>query len=155
MAQVMVGEFEIPAIVDEMLALGSWPSDNRDWDSRVPAELVRAVLPDEDCFCLEAPPFTTIEENQRRTLELGLRGVWFERFRHPDEIDYAKAVVIADFGWGSDNPIVLDYRHSPPQVMAVTFEYHRDDDLGSGEWEGHWVVIAPSLEELLNNVGLL
>jgi hypothetical protein len=153
MARVMVGEFEIPAIVDEMLRLGTWPSDDaRWWESRAPEQLVRAILPDEGCFCLFSPPFRTLEDDQRMS-----RSRWWKQFldrcRHPDEVDYSKAVMVADFGPGSENPVVLDYRHTPPEVMALSFTFHRDRDPGQ-ELEGHWVVLASTLEELLDKLGL-
>jgi hypothetical protein len=156
MAQVMVGEFELPAIVGEMLRLGTWPTDDSDYFvvSPVPEHLVRAVLPDESGFCLLAPPFRTLELDERISHSRWWKK-WLEGFRHTDEIDYSKAVMVADFGPGSENPIVLDYRRTPPQVMALACVFHRDaPGSGRGEWEGHWVVLASTLEELLDKLGL-
>ena len=150
----MVGDFELPSIVDELLRAGTWPTHNSDYVSRASEHLVRAVLADESCFCLLAPPFRTLEQDENISQNLWWKN-WLEGFRHPSEIDYSKAVMVADFGPGSENPIVLDYRSSPPQVMALTVRFHREaPNSARGEWEGHWVVLASTLEELLDKLGL-
>lgn len=53
-------------------------------------------MPGESEIRLCAPPFHTVD---RDNLE------WFEHFREPGQIDFAKAVIIGDFGPGIDAPI--------------------------------------------------
>ena len=53
-------------------------------------------MPGETEIRLCAPPFHTVD---RDNLE------WFEQFREPGQIDFAKAVIIGDFGPGIDAPI--------------------------------------------------
>ncbi len=62
----------------------------------VAGSLVEAIMPGESEIRLCAPPFHTVD---RDNLE------WFEHFREPGQIDFAKAVIIGDFGPGIDAPI--------------------------------------------------
>ena len=48
-------------------------------------------MPGESEIWLDAPPFHTVD---RDNLE------WFEQFKEPGQIDFAKAVIIGDFGPG-------------------------------------------------------
>jgi hypothetical protein len=71
-------------------------------------------MPGESEIWLDASPFHTVD---RDNLE------WFEQFREPDQIDFAKAVIIGDFGPGSDAPIVIDFSNEPARVKALQITF--------------------------------
>jgi hypothetical protein len=106
----------------------------------------------EDEIWLFGPPFYSVDHN----LE------WFEQFREPGHIDFAKAVIIGDFGPGSDAPIVLDFSDEPAQVKALQITAHPNPRAGRPPWpeganfrlEGHWVTLASSIEEFVDTLGL-
>jgi hypothetical protein len=97
-------------------------------------------------------PFYTVDHN----LE------WFEQFREPGQIDFAKAVIIGDFGPGSDAPIVLDFSDEPAPVKALQITAYPNPRAGRAPWreranfrlEGHWVTLASSIEEFVDALGL-
>ena len=92
------------------------------------------------------PPFHTIadEVNHGNTF-------WVRDLTNYGEIDYSKAVIIADFGIGTDSPIILYYDDDSesPRVMYLKWS-------GSGSDICHsWVCTHSSFEEFANDTGLL
>ena len=149
-----VGEFEVPPLVSELLRQGRWPgSQNYAGRPSVAGNPVEAIMPGESDIWLSAPPFHTVD---RDNLE------WFEQFREPGQIDFAKAVIIGDFGPGSDAPIVLDFSNEPAQVKALQITAYPNPRAGRAPWpeganfclEGHWVTLASSLEEFVETLNL-
>lgn len=63
------------------------------------------------------------------------------------DIDPERCLVIADFGIGSDNPIVLDYAVDPPPVRTQRFE-------GWPRTTVTWFTIADSFDEFVELLGL-
>jgi hypothetical protein len=59
----------------------------------------------------------------------------------PGDIDYDRAVVIADFGLGSDAPIALDYRQSLDCPCVIRYRWSQ-----RGE-RNRWVHVAPSFSQ--------
>jgi len=105
-------------------------------------------MPGESEIWLDPPPFHTVE---RDNLE------WFEQFREPGQIDFAKAVIIGDFGPGSDAPIVIDFSNQPAQVKALQITAYPNQRAGRApcaNFEGHWVTLASSLEEFVRTLSL-
>lgn len=144
----------MPALVDDLLRQGRWP-DSQGYSGRpvVAGSPVEAIMHGENEIWLFGPPFHTVDDN----LE------WFEQFREPGHIDFAKAVIIGDFGPGTESPIVLDFTSEPAQVKALQITgYHPNPRAGSAPWpegysfgfEGHWVTLASSIEEFVERLGL-
>jgi hypothetical protein len=135
-------------LIETMIEAGRWPTE-REYQLVASGQTVTSLAPHESEIRLARPPFHTLEEDNLD---------WFERFRHPDEIDFSQALVVGDFGIGSDNPIVLDYSSSPPAVKALTFSASPNPAWsGSGRRfliEGHWFVVYPTLEEFVRKLGI-
>jgi hypothetical protein len=116
---------------------------------------VRTISPEDSEIWVAAPPFMTLARPKNEW--------WFEKFRHPEEIEYDTAVILGDFGRGSDTPIVLDFSHQPPRVMALSISFHPNAHQKKRPWpeganyllEGHWIVLAATFEEFAEKLGLL
>ena len=93
------------------------------------------LAPGESELFLEPPPFRTLA-----TEITGNPQFWAEHGAL-DEIDPELALVIGDFGLGSDAAIVLDYRRSAdePAVLGLAWS-----DEGN-----HWVELAASFDEFV------
>ena len=76
----------------------------------------------------------------------------------PGQIDLDKAIEIADFGDGSEQPIILDYQVDPSEPSVRRLEWNRLRSEGPGgptfTWANHWVEIAPSFDEFARLLGL-
>jgi hypothetical protein len=94
-----------------LLATGVWPSADgpsmnaQELHPLIPAERVRRFAAEESLICLAPPPFSTIAEIRAR----GGAGDFWERFGALDQIVPDKALIIGDFGIGSDSPVILDF----------------------------------------------
>jgi hypothetical protein len=94
------------------------------------------------------PPFATIAER----VATG-EASWMLPWCAPRELDHARAINIADFGFGSDSPIVLDYRESTDEPSV---RYLRWVDV-TGARPGHpsfgsaneWALLAATFEEFV------
>jgi hypothetical protein len=149
-----VGEFEVPPLVSELLRQGRWPiSRNYAGRPAVARNPFEAIMPGETEIWLSTPPFHTVDSDN---LE------WFEQFREPGQIDFAKAVIIGDFGPGSDAPIVIDFSSEPAQIKALQITAYPNPLAGRAPWpkganfclEGHWVTLASSFEEFVETLNL-
>jgi hypothetical protein len=138
----------LPELIENLIQAGRWPTEH-EYQLVASGRTVKSLAPRESEIHLARPPFHTVEEDNLN---------WFERFRHPDEIDFSQALVVGDFGIGSDNPIVLDYSSSPPAVKALKFSASPNPAWpGTGTRflvEGHWFVISPTLEEFVQRLGI-
>ena len=116
---------------------------------RVPVDRIQLMDQAESALHLYPPPF-------RVSIAWSVRDrPGFERVFAEDEIDRKRLLGIADFGQGSDKPIVLDYQHDLqcPTVLRLEFNLvrtGRDDQQRWGQhkyWDNHWVEVAPSFDE--------
>src|ERR1700738_2080132 len=99
-------DLELPTLVQEMLAQGRWPPPGSNY-ARGPAavgELVEAIEPGWREIWLEPPPFHTRESEVLLWAHPRLEPC-LKQFRNATEIDFSRAVIIGDFGPGSDSPI--------------------------------------------------
>src|SRR6478609_3929776 len=116
-------DFPLPAGLARLIAAGVWPSqkgpsmNEQQLKPLVLAERVQRFAPDETLICLAPPPFGTIAAERAA----GGSGDFWPRFGALHQIDPEKAVVIGDFGLGSDSPIVLDYSRNAvdPPVLRL------------------------------------
>ena len=110
----------------------------------VSADRVRRFAAEETLICLQRPPFRTIA----KVRAAGGAGDFWERFGALDQIDPERALIIGDFGLGSDSPIVLDYARnsSNPPVLRLSW-----GPRGEGN---EWVEGARSFDEFAEMLGL-
>jgi hypothetical protein len=126
--------FELPAALSQLIAAGKWPSASgpsmteQQSQPLVPPERVRLFAPDESLMCLQAPPFHTLAQER----DGGGAGDFWEKFGSLNQIDPERALVIGDFGLGSDSPIILDYADSPSDPTVRRLRWNHDK---SAVWE--------------------
>ncbi|HEY7375333.1 MAG TPA: hypothetical protein VIF57_24450 [Polyangia bacterium] len=124
---------ELPAALKELVAAGAWPLTEQEANRQnlaaapIPAALVQRLVPGEDQIYLFRPPFRTIAERCA-----GPEAKFWREFGALQEIDPARAVVIGDFGLGSDAVIVLDYR-APAEPSLIRLAWT------GGERRPRWV----------------
>jgi hypothetical protein len=109
----------------------------------IPVERVRQFAAEERCICLQPPPFTTLAKLHAA----GPSGFW-ERFGALDQIDPARAVVIADFGIGADAVVVLDYSRDAANPPVLRLRWAPQ---GVGN---EWVQVARDFDEFAAMLGL-
>lgn len=145
--------FRIPDLLNKLILEGVWPNEKwstaqftqQEIDPIIGREGTQKVSPDDDKIVLMRPPFHTIadEVNHDNTF-------WVRDLTNYGEIDYSKAVIIADFGLGSDSPIILYYDDSEsPKVMYLKWSISGSDIHHS------WVCTHSSLEKFAADTGLL
>ena len=66
----------------------------------------------------------------------------------PGDIDPKLSVLIGDLGWGSDQPIALDYRHSRDHPRVLTLEW------SEYALNNRWIEIAPDIQSFAELIGL-
>src|SRR5262245_11736427 len=123
----------LPSELRTLLAAGAWPLKDEEANRQnvlphqIPTTLVERFAPGESQIFLYPPPFPTIAECCECQ-----EGVFWREFGALSEIDPDRAVIIGDFGLGSDAHIVLDYRTQPsPSLLRLAWT--------SGERSTHWV----------------
>jgi hypothetical protein len=140
---VIVDGLAIPARLVDLFESHRWPSDV---EESLTGDAVRSVFPDERYIHLESPPFKTIAAQIERFGSTS----WGHQMAL-DEIDSSKAVIIGDFGRGSDAPIVLDYSEHDlvPCVRRLKWKFEAPHTT-----DNHWVLVASSFHEFAELLGL-
>jgi hypothetical protein len=119
-----VTELVLPSVLSDLLASGAWPMTaaeaNREnlSSAPIPPALVEQLVPGEAALYLYPPPFYTIAQRCE-----GHEAEFWNEHGALHEIDSARAVLIGDFGLGSDTAIALDYRarQAPPLIRLAWF----------------------------------
>lgn len=93
----------------------------------VAPENVRRFADDESLICLQPPPFHTLAAER----DGGRSGDFWEKFGALDQIVLELALVIGDFGLGSDSPVVLDYSRNPTNPPVLRLRWGK---AGCNEW---------------------
>ena len=146
----MASVFDLPRGLARLIVNGVWPTkagpSMTDQQLRpfIPAERVQRFAAEESVICLQPPPFPTLAE----VVAAGGAGDFWERFGALDQIDPARAILIADFGLGADAVVVLDYdrdRANPPVLRL------RWAERGVGN---QWVQGARDFDEFAAMLGL-
>jgi hypothetical protein len=116
-------DFILPDGLNRLLASGVWPSAAG--PEMIQQESRRIVSPDrvgrfaaeETEIRLQRPPFYTLAKVRAS----GGAGDFWERFGALDQVDPERALILGDFGLGSDSPIILDYSRDPirPPVLRL------------------------------------
>jgi hypothetical protein len=66
----------------------------------------------------------------------------------PGTIDPKKSILIGDFGFGSDQPIALDFRQSILQPTVIALQWQNPDT------ESRWLQLSESVDEFAKQLGL-
>jgi hypothetical protein len=123
---------------------GSGPSKNaQELAPLIPADRARRFAAEESQICLQPFPFPTIAQERAA----GGAGDFWERFGALDQIVPEKALIIGDFGLGSDSPIILDFSRDLSNPPVLRLFWGPDGRTG-------WVQGARDFEELAEMLGL-
>jgi hypothetical protein len=152
-----VHEFKIPNSLCELINSGVWPDETSlsgsfyQQEFKVPIIKKEALkhFPDFDKYCntivLYKPPFRTIADNVQQGNDY-----WIKGLSNVGQIDYKKAVMIADFGFGSDSVIILYYENTEePSIMYLKY-YLEDSSVHHA-----WVKTHNSFDEFAKDIGLI
>ena len=139
--------YKLPLLLNELIELGVWPTGNPNGQELKPLlgkEAARQLSPEDDRIVLMTPPFHTIGDELR-----GGNYFWQSGVSNPNEIDYDKALIVADFGLGSDSPIILYFDPmDAPRIMYLRWS-------GNGPNIRHqWVETHTTFDKFATAVGL-
>lgn len=142
-------ELPLPELLTRLIATGVWPSaagpsmTAQQLKPLIPAERVRRFAPQESLICLQPSPFHTIAAEQAWRSS----GDFWEQFCRLDQIVPERALIVGDFGLGSDAPIILDFARDAekPPVLYLRWgpEHHNE-----------WVQGARDFHEFAELLGL-
>ena len=139
----MNAPFKLPV---ELLALidgDVWPNPNNELRQNlspiVSVDTIRNFASDEENLYLHPPPFRTVADHAEQN------GFWGEHAA-PNDLDFANALVLGDFGIGSDAPIVLDYSDNRDNPSVKRLQWHPDGN--------RWVEIFDTFSKFANLLGL-
>jgi hypothetical protein len=143
--------FSLPTRLNDLLASGIWPGNEsiataQNIRSLIPPDRVRQFAPEEDRIYLQAPPFRTIADEVANSTE-AVKSKYWNTFGALDQIDLDRALILGDFGLGSDAPIILNYALNPknPPVFRLRFLPDRTTQ---------WAQIAHNFDEFVKLLGL-
>lgn len=143
----------LPIGLSRLIDAGIWPGANgpsmiqQQVSPMVMPERVRLFAPDESLICLQPPPFRTIAD----AVLAGGAGDFWDRFGSLNQIAPAEALIIGDFGLGSDSPIVLAFDRDKvdPPVLRLRW------DGGGPETRTTWLQGARSFDEFARMLGMV
>ena len=121
------GPWFIPERLERLIEGGWWPSDSaaanrQNLHCLVPTERIRQFAPEEDKIFFQPPPFATVS-----AFIDGGEHFWTDKMARPDQISFDHAVVIGDFGPGSDAPFISTT--GPRQSIPLSGGYVGDRPL--------------------------
>jgi hypothetical protein len=131
----------IPRLLEEMISAGRWPTIGYA-QGQASREAVQRLAPEETEVFFYSPPFQTVRELSSEN------GFWNWPESDPSGIDFDLAILIGDFGPGTDAPIVLDYRVDAmsPRVLRLRW---RD-----GGEPNRWVVVTDDFQSFVDTLRL-
>ncbi len=146
-------EFSLPQLLMRLQAIGVWPSatgpsiNQQQLHPLISADFVRRFAADESLICCYPPPFRTVAQERA---SYGDNNDFWERFGALDQIVPEKALIIGDFGIGSDSAIILDYARNANRPPVLRLQW---------EWEPkqrtNWVQGAQDFDEFARMLGLV
>lgn len=138
----------IPVRLAALLDAGLWPRNDREASAQnlrplVSPDRVRLFAPEENTVYLQPPPFPTLAQEAG----VPVKPFW-SRFGALDQIKPECALIIGDFGLGSDAPIILDYRNAAagPSVLRLRWSERGD--------QNQWIQCVATFEEFADLLGL-
>jgi hypothetical protein len=111
----------LPQKLLDLIDQGLWPNTGQAVTAPpelLPPEVIEALYPGEHDIYLYAPPFQTVAQRVADG-----DSFWTREVAVPDQIDFDLTVAVADFGLGSDAPVVLDYRRSRDHPVVLRLRY--------------------------------
>jgi hypothetical protein len=144
--------FELPKRLLQLIDTGVWPTgygtqsviNGQALDPIVGKTQARRISPTADTLILMPYPFHTIADEVR-----GGNLFWVRDLTNYGEIDYSKAVIIADFGLGADSVLILYYDDpTSPKVMYLKWSWDNNK-------VGHaWKHTHDSFDDFVAAIGL-
>jgi hypothetical protein len=141
---------QIPSLLEDLVAAGRWPRTAQEQLAQILQPLVspdrvKRLAPDErGIIYLAAPPFRAA----------GRRADPKDFYNWPSSdpggIDLDRAIVLGDFGIGSDAPIALDYREDAANPRVLRLRYNED----CPPLIGRWVLLSPDLASFVAALGV-
>lgn len=112
-------QLKIPDGLCKLIQQNVWPTTIGYWQQEcnpiLGKEAARKLSQEEDKIILMTPPFHTIADEITHG-----NNWWIDGLTNVGEIDYDKAIIIADFGAGTDSPIILYYHpETTPVIMYL------------------------------------
>jgi hypothetical protein len=137
----MTAPLPLPKELQDLIDDGLWPLGNQSAQRQnlyplVSKENVRRFAADERTIFFYPYPFATVSEARKHNK------YWEDERSALSEIDPERALIIGDFGLGSDSPIILDYRTTKPRLLRLRW----------GESNNHWEECGLSVAELVYHV---
>jgi hypothetical protein len=127
----------IPHGLSRLVEAGVWPTTDsatsQDLHPLAAPEDLDHLAPGESSLFLNPPPFWTLAS------EIAKNQSFWDEHGALDEIDPELALVIGDFGLGSDAAIVLDYRRNRDEPSVLRLACSCDGN--------HWIEAAPTFDE--------
>lgn len=124
----MRDDLPIPSGLQALVEAGVWPTvesaDSQNLRSLAAVEDVERLAPGQRSLFLDPPPF------RRLAHEVTDNPEFWEEHGALDQIDPDLALVIGDFGLGSDTAIVLDYRLDGQTPSVLRLAWGRDHTTG-------------------------
>ncbi len=146
---MIIESLPLPVALTELIESGNWPANAAEANQQhrgrmIPSHLVKEVADDEEEIYLHPAPFHTIAHECGKS-----RSTFWDECGALNEIDPSRAVILGDFGMGSDSPIILDYRVSltDPEVWRLKW----GEPYGSGN---HWKIVAPTFSQFASKLRL-
>ena len=144
---MLVDGLPVPPRLLALMDRGLWPRTSaeelkQNLKSLVPKERVQSFAPEEDRIYLIKPPFDTVakarsaRESKFWSSHGALEGI------APD-----LCVIIADFGLGSDSPVLLDYRQDRFNPAVIRLQWRKPQP-------NVWVCCANDFNEFADKLGL-
>ncbi len=137
----------LPTGLVRLIESGYWPAMEK--SSQHPAvvlgeDAARALSPNDSEIALMPAPFHTIADEVS-----GGNSFWIHGVSNRTQINYSLATIIADFGHGSDSPIILYYaKLDSPSVMYLRWD-------GNGTEVCHeWVETHRTFDEFAQAIGI-
>ena len=155
-----VSGLPLPKRLIALIDSGLWPSGyeealRQNLRTPVSKERIQAFAPDQDRIYFYGLPFSTVAQRMAHGDK------FWARFGTIDSIAPEQSVVIADFGVGSDSPILLDYRQdiAMPAVIRLKLNPILGDELTNGRrellgWANVWLQCAATFDSFADMLGL-
>jgi hypothetical protein len=159
-ASTTVGDLPLPKRLLTLMDSGLWPRTpdeamRQNIRSLVSTERVQVFAPEQDRMYLLSPPFSTVGTRMTHGDK------FWVRFGALEQILPDRSVLIADFGLGSDSPILLDYRHdvSAPAVIRLKLNPIHGETMTDGRkklvgWANVWLRCAHTFDAFADMLGL-
>jgi|ERR1700728_52487 hypothetical protein len=156
----MVGTLPLPKRLLALIDSGLWPrtpdeAKRQGLHGLVSKERIQFFAPEQDQIHLLSPPFSTV------ATRMALGDKFWEKFGALEQISPDRSVLIADFGLGSDSPILLDYRHdvSAPAVIRLNLNPIHGETMADGRkklvgWANAWLRCADTFDSFADMLGM-